>query len=235
MDADAWLFINDEPQGQLDLSAVGFDRVRLHVSHETEGAVTRYENFIVREWDPTRDDVSASIPTPMPEQRTYLHSDICPDPPGYEFVVPEGWVEREADCTYVEYSHRSESAWFSVQSLEKPYYSRDTGTAINELIEDYDSWEYFDPEDGVTSITTVTSGVQTEHNGARAILLTATRTHDPPEYCEESLSILLVLAETWEEGGQRVLEVMGRLCAWTDQYRPDIEAMMDSFRLAEPY
>lgn len=236
MDADAWLFINDEPQGRLDLSSVGFDRVRLHVTDETEGAVTRYESFTVREWDPARVDGSAPGATPTAKQEAYLRGNICPAlPPNYEFVVPEGWVQHEADCTYVEYWHRSESAIFSVEVLEKPYYSRDPDTAISELIEDYESWEYFDPEDGVTSATTIASAVQTEHNGARAILLTATRTHDPPDYCKESGSILLVLPKSWEDGGQRVLEVWGQYCDHSEHLRPAVEEMVDSFRLVEPY
>ena len=231
-----WLFINDEPQSQLDLSAVDFDRVRLHVSDETSGAITRFEDFTVVRCGSVLENCSwpGAAPEP-PEWGAYLHVNICPAPPSYEFAMPPGWVKHEAGCTYVEYSHRSEYAWFSAEVLEKPYYSRDPDTAISELIEDYGSWEYFDPEDGVTSTNTVTRGVRTDHNGAKAILLTVTRTHDSPDYCQESGSILLVLSKSWEDGEQRVLEVWGLYCDWADQYRPDVEAMMDSFRLVEPY
>jgi len=236
VETDGQLFINDEPQGRLDLSAVGFDRVRLHVTDETEGAVTRYENFIIREWDPALEDRSASDATPLAKSETYLHSSICPAPPSYEFVVPQGWVEDEADCGYVEYSHRSERASFIVEVLEKSGYSRDSDTAINELIEDYESWEYFDPEDGVTTTYTVTSSVRTEHNRDSAVLMTLTTTHYPPDYCQETVHVLWVLSRSWEDGNQRLLDVWGSYCDHrAEQYRPDVEAMLDSFRLVEPY
>ena len=235
VETDGWLFINDEPQGRLDFSAVGFDRVRLHVTDETQGAVTRYENFIVREWDPARDDHAASGLTPAAKQGTYLHRSICPDPPNYEFVVPQDWVEHEADYGYVEYSHRSETAWFFVDVLEKSWYSSDPDTAFDELVEDYESWEYFDPEDGVTSTHTITSSIRAEHDGDSAVLMTLTRTHDPPDYCQETVYVLWVLSRSWADGDQRLLEVWGVYCDWTGQHRPDVEEMMDSFRLVEPY
>ena len=241
---EGWLFINDEPQGRLDLSAVAFDRVRLNVADETEGAVTRFEDFTVREWDPARDRVEGSDPEGRPasgaasaasegKRETDVYRSICAGLPNYEFSVPPGWVRHETSCVYVEYSHRSQSAWFIVETLERPHYDRDPTAALGELIEDYQSWEYVDPEDGVTSTYTITGSVRTEHNGSKAVSLTATATHDPPDYCEETVSILLVLPESWADGEQRVLEVWGQYCRRTEQYRPDVEAMMDSFRLVE--
>ena len=239
---EGWLFVNDEPQGRLDLSAVAFDRVRLSVADETEGAITRFEDFTVRVWDPIRDPVEGSAnegrPTPGAasavsegERGTELYQGFCSGLPNYEFSVPPGWVRHETNCVLVEYSHRSENAWFTVRTLEKPHYDRDPDAAIGELIEDYKSWKYANPEDGVTSTYTITSSVRTEHKGSKAVLLTATATHDPPDYCVESVSILLVLPESWEDGKQRLLEVWGEYCDWTEQYRLDVEAMMDSFRL----
>ena len=236
VETDGSLFINDELQGRLDLSAVRFDRVRLHVTNETEGAVTRYENFMVREWDQALEGRSASDATPTAKSEIYLHSSICPDAPSYEFVVPQGWVESEVDCSYIEYFHRSDHAWFSVEVLERSGYSRDPDAAINELIEDYESWEYFDPEDGVTSTNTITSSVRTEHNGDSAVLMTLTRTHDSLDYCRETAYFLLVLSKSWVDGDQRLLEVWGAYCDHrAEQYRPDVEAMLDTFRLVEPY
>ena len=115
--AEGWLFINDEPQGRLDLSAVGFDRVRLHVSDETEGAVTRFENFTVRELPSAVDGRSASgaPPTTM-GWTTYLHRDVCPDAPNYEIAIPPDWVQVSADCQWVEYTHRDEFAFLLVGS-----------------------------------------------------------------------------------------------------------------------
>jgi len=234
---DGWLFINDEPQGQLDLSAVGFDRVRLHVTDETAGAVTRYENFIVREWDPALEErpvPGAASGASYGERGTDLYRSVCSGLPQYEFNVPPGWVRHETNCIYVQYSHRSESAWFTVETVEKPHYDRDPDTAIDELIEDYEYWEEFDQEDGVTSTNTVTSSVRTERHGAAAVLLTLMRTHDSPDYCQETVYLLLVLSRSWEEGDQRLLEVWGQYCDGTEQYRPDVEAMMESFRLVEP-
>ena len=184
---DGWLFINDEPQGRLDLSAVAFDRVRLNVADETEGAVTRFEDFTVREWDPVEDSASEGHPArgaasaaSEEERETDLYRSVCAGLPNYEFSVPRGWVRHETSCVYVEYSHRSEYAWFTVESLEKPHYDRDPDAALGELIEDYKSWEYLDPADGVTSAYTITDSVRTEHNGSKAVSLTATATHDPP-------------------------------------------------------
>ena len=237
---EGWLFINDEPQGRLDLSAVAFDRVRLNVTDETEGAVTRFEDFTVREWDSAEGSASEGRPAPgaasaasQGEGGTDLYQSICSGLPSYEFSVPPGWVRHETNCVYVEYSHRTENAWFTVETLEKPHYDRDPDAALGELIEDYKSWEFVDAEDGVTSTYTITGSVRTEHNGSRAVSLTGTAMHDPPEYCEESLSILLVLPESWEGGEQRLLEVWGQYCRWSEQHRPDVEAMMDSFRLVE--
>ena len=48
-----WLFINNQPQGQLDLSAVAFDRANLTLNMEFAEAVTRFENFTVWKWHPS--------------------------------------------------------------------------------------------------------------------------------------------------------------------------------------
>ena len=48
-----WLFINNQPQGQLDLSAVEFDWASLVLNTEVEGAVTNFENFTVWKWHPS--------------------------------------------------------------------------------------------------------------------------------------------------------------------------------------
>ena len=55
----AWLFINNQPQGKLDLSAVAFDRANLTLNREFAEAVTRFEDFTVWKWHPSL----AALPT----------------------------------------------------------------------------------------------------------------------------------------------------------------------------
>ena len=58
-----WLFINNQPQGQLDLSVLEFDRVILMLYEESAGAVTRFENFTVWKWHPSLQTIPLGPPS----------------------------------------------------------------------------------------------------------------------------------------------------------------------------
>ena len=57
-----WLYINGQPQGTLDLSAVEFTQARLALDHEVDDAVTRFEDFIVWRWHPSLAAISSETP-----------------------------------------------------------------------------------------------------------------------------------------------------------------------------
>ena len=62
--SQGWLFINNQPQGQLDLSGVEYDRADLSLWKESAGAVTRFEHFNVWKWHPSLQKLSSAPGTP---------------------------------------------------------------------------------------------------------------------------------------------------------------------------
>ena len=65
-----WLYINEQPQGTLELSAVGFNAVCLIVSRETTGAVTSFEGFTVWKWHTSLAALPLPKGTPTPASET---------------------------------------------------------------------------------------------------------------------------------------------------------------------
>lgn len=65
-----WLYINEQPQGVLDLSAVGFTGISLIVDHETAGVVTSFEGFTVWKWHPSLAALPLPEGTPTPASET---------------------------------------------------------------------------------------------------------------------------------------------------------------------
>jgi len=66
---DAWLFINGEFEGKLDLSQVTDTApVKIYVSDESTGVTTRFESFTIWKWSPelAAIPVSTQVPTPSP-------------------------------------------------------------------------------------------------------------------------------------------------------------------------
>lgn len=55
----AWLFINGQSQGVLDLSKIHYDRIHVALGREIEGAVTPFEKYTIWTWHPSL--------TPLPE------------------------------------------------------------------------------------------------------------------------------------------------------------------------
>ena len=102
-------------------------------------------------------------------------------------------------------------------------------------MEDYDSWDFFDPEDGVTTTHTRTSNVRVEHDGAQGILQSFVTSYDSSQYCTSAVYRLILLSKSWGSPEQKAVDVWGSYCDHTAKHGTDVETMVDSFRLVEPY
>ena len=65
---EAWLYINEAFEGNLDLSALtDTAHIRLHIRDEKDAEATRFENFTIWEWNPELDTIPV-LTTPTPSK-----------------------------------------------------------------------------------------------------------------------------------------------------------------------
>jgi hypothetical protein len=62
-----WLYINEQPQRTLDLSAVSFNRAWLALANEVADGVTAFQDFIIWTWHPSLAALPSKTPAPSPD------------------------------------------------------------------------------------------------------------------------------------------------------------------------
>ena len=62
-----WLYINEQPQGTLDLSAVSFNQALLALTNEVADGITAFQDFTVWTWHPSLAELPSETPTPSPD------------------------------------------------------------------------------------------------------------------------------------------------------------------------
>ena len=109
--------------------------------------------------------------------------------------------------------------------LDLPHYSGNAEAALAQI---QNQWS--------RQVNIAESGVQqVEHHGLPAVLRVHTEPASPSISCESYVYALGVPSRSWASHGQRAVIVAAARC--TDAYHQYavIQAIMDSFRLVEPY
>ena len=163
--------------------------------------------------------------------KTYQHnrdrerSAGCAERPNFAFDVPSSWELRESDCDSVAFDARNDPAELQVVVLDLPHYP---GSAEAALAQMQNQWS--------RQVNIAEGSVQqVEHHGLPAVFRVHTEPASPSVSCESYVYALGVPARSWASHGQRAVIVAAARCADAYDQNAVIQAILDSFRLVEPY
>ena len=120
---------------------------------------------------------------------------------------------------------RNAAAELQVVVLDLPHYSGNAEAALTQM---QNQWS--------RQVNIAEGGVQpVEHHGLPAVFRVHTEPASPPLSCASYVYAVGVPARSWASHGQRAVIVTAARC--TDAYDQNavIQAILDSFRLVEPY
>ena len=163
--------------------------------------------------------------------KTYEHnrdrapSAGCTERPNFAFDVPSNWQVKESTCDFVALVAANEPAELQAVVLELPDYPQDVEAALDEMAS---RW--------LQEVTTNGGSVErVQRDGLGAI----SRTHVEPasqhDACESYVDVLGVPSKSWDTHGQWAVVLAVARCTDAHDQATVTAAIMDSFRLVEPY
>ena len=163
--------------------------------------------------------------------KTYEHnrdrapSAGCTERPNFAFDVPSNWQVKESTCDFVGLVAANEPAELQVVVLEFADYPEDVEAALDQMAS---RW--------LQEMTATGGSVErVQHRGFAAI----SRTHVEPalqqDACESYVDVLGVPSKSWATHGQSAVVLAVARCTDAHDQAAIATAIMDSFRLVEPY
>ena len=163
--------------------------------------------------------------------KTYEHnrdrapSTDCMDRPNFAFDVPSNWSVEESTCDFVGLMAANEPAELQAVVLELPDYPQDEEAALDQMAS---RWLH-------EVATTGGSVERVQHHGFAAISRTHVEPASQQDACESYVDVLGVPSKSWATHGQRAVVLAVARCTDAHDQAVITTAIMDSFRLVEPY
>ena len=163
--------------------------------------------------------------------KTYEHnrdrapSADCMERPNFAFDVPASWNVEESTCDFVGFAAANEPAELQAVVLDLADYPEHVEAALDQMAS---RW--------LQEVTASGGTVErVQHHGFAAISRTHVEPASQQDACESYVDVLGVPSKSWATHGQRAVVLAVARCTDAHDQADIATAIMDSFRLVEPY
>ena len=172
--------------------------------------------------------------------KTYKHirdRDIayeCGSRFNFSIDVPPTWIQKNSNCVKTSFESRDEKVVADIDWKSLPNYDSNPNVAIKQIAEDY-AKETFTNLYG-TWTTSVISSKQTTRQGQTILRQTIERKPKwSIQWCNETGYRLIILPKSWKTNAQLAVWLDATHCKGSGRYNKDLQRMVDSLHLIEPY
>ena len=150
---------------------------------------------------------------------------IVMERPNFAFDVPASWNVEESTCDFVGLVAANEPAELQAVVLDLADYPEHVEAALDQMAS---RW--------LQEVTASGGSVErVQHHGFAAISRTHVEPASQQDACESYVDVLGVPSKSWATHGQRAVVLAVARCTDAHDQADIATAIMDSFRLVEPY